>query len=307
MVDFVIINYNTGELTCQCIESIFDTYSRSALINIVDNASADDSVKYISDRYPQLTIIRNEQNYGYAKAVNIGVRTTSSKLVLVSNSDVTFHPDSINIAAQMLKDDAGIGVSGFFQYFPDGRPQRSHGSFPGYKLGLMDMLLLTNIQEQLSGLERKLRLNSNKIKEVEYADGAALMIRREVFDRLNGFDENFFFYTEEADFCKRVKEFGYRVVLNSKAVITHIRGAASGTQKFNERVELMLIRTKIQYILKHGSRIEAGFFKYAESFHFLMISIIERVFSFLKFKNRLKYNNGIYYQIYKLWLRTKID
>jgi len=208
MVEFVIINYNTGELTCQCIESIFDTYSRNALINIVDNASADDSVKYISDRYPQLAIIRNEQNYGYAKAVNIGVRTTSSELVLVSNSDVTFHPNSINIAAQMLKDDAGIGVSGIFQYFPDGRPQRSYGSFPGYKLGLMDMLLLTNIQEQLSGLVRKIRVNSNKIKEVEYADGAALMIRREIFDKLNGFDENFFFYTEETDFCKRVKNLG---------------------------------------------------------------------------------------------------
>lgn len=307
MIDFVIINYNTGELTCRCIESIFDTYSRNALINIVDNASADDSVKYISDRYPQLLIIRNEQNYGYAKAVNIGVRTTSSELVLVSNSDVTFHPNSINIAVQILNDDAGIGVSGFFQYFPDGRHQRSHGSFPGYKLGLMDMLLLTNINEQLGGLARKLRLNSDKIKEVEYADGAALMIRREVFDRLNGFDENFFFYTEEADFCKRVKNLGFKVVLNPKAVITHIRGAASGSQKYNERVELMLIRTKIQYILKYGSRIEAGFFIFAESFHFLMISVIERILSFLKLNNRLKYKSGIYYQIFKLWLRTKID
>ncbi len=307
MIDFVIINYKTGDLTCSCIKSIFDTYSADAKIVVVDNASPDDSVQTISKNFPDVKIIKNEQNRGYSYAVNVGVRATNSKFVIVSNADVEFHPASLHIAEQALSDDDKIGVSGFYEFYPGGKPQRSFGYFPGFKLGLMDIFFIRGIRDNLHIISRKNKTNPTKIHKVEYADGACLLIRREVFEMLNGFDEDFFFYTEEADFCRRVWDLGYRVVVNPKATITHYRGASSTQDFVVLQKEKMLAESKIKYLLKHCSKFETRFFKYAQCSHYLALTFKEFLVSILTVKKRYMLKSKMKIKLFKLWLGVSID
>jgi hypothetical protein len=307
MIDFVIINYKTGDLTCNCITSIYDTYSKNARILVVDNASPDDSIHTISKIFPEVKIIKNEQNKGYAYAVNVGVRATKSEFVIVSNADVEFHPNSLYIAEKALSDDEKIGISGFYEFYPGGKPQRSFGYFPGFKLGLMDLFFITGIRDDLHIISRKNKNNSTKIHEVEYADGACLLVRRDVFEKLNGFDENFFFYTEETDFCRRVWDLGFKVVVNPSATITHYRGASSSQAFIVLQKEKMLAESQIRFVLKHGSKFEARFYKYAQCFHYLALSFREYLVSILSFKKRYKLKSKMQFQYFKVWLDVTID
>jgi GT2 family glycosyltransferase len=305
MLEFVIINYKTGELTCDCIKSIYDNYGISEIV-VVDNASNDDSVDIIKTNFPEIKIILNPENYGYAKAVNIGVRATKGELVVVSNSDVEFLQNSIQITEKMMIDDDSIGICGFNQQFPDGNPQRSYGYYPGYRLGILDMTLASSILDQFSILSKRFNFQKKNIYP-GYADGAALMIRRSLFDKLNGFDEEFFFYTEEADYCKRVWDAGSKVAVNSNARIIHIRGAGREKGDFNENAEKLLISTKLLFIQKHGTNNEVKFFRFAQRSYFLTISVIEYLLSVIFFNQNLREKSREHLRISKLWKKAEID
>lgn len=307
MIDFVIINYKTGDLTCSCIKSIFDTYSAEAKIVVVDNASPDNSVQTICKNFPDVKIIKNEQNKGYSYAVNVGVRATNSELVIVSNADVEFHPKSLHIAVEAILDDENIAVSGFYEFYPGGKPQRSFGDFPGFKLALMDIFFITGIRDDLHIISRKNKRNSTKIHKVEYADGACLLIRRNIFEMLSGFDEDFFFYCEETDFCRRVWDSGYKVVVNPMATITHYRGASSTQDYVAVQKEKLLAETKIKFILKHGSKFETAFFKFSQCSHYLTLSFREFLVSILSLKKRYMHKSKIQFQLFRLWFGVSID
>lgn len=300
MIEFVIINYNTYQLTCKCIESIYRHYGTANVV-VVDNASTDDSVSQINIHYPESKVIVNSENFGYAKAVNIGVRATKSELVIVCNSDVEFLGNSVQITEDMMANDTTIGISGFNQLYPDLRPQRSYGLFPGYRLGLMDMFLLSSIWDKLSILIKKYNLFQSKIIFPQYVDGASLMIRRSVFDSLNGFDEDYFFYTEEADYCKRVWQNNKKVAINLRSKIIHIRGAGRKKDDFNEKAENLLISTKLLFLRKHGTIRELNFFKFSQRTYFLNISVIEYLLSVILFNDNIRYKSKEHLRLYKLW------
>lgn len=300
MIEFVIINYNTGKLACECIKSVYSTYGKAVII-VVDNNSTDNSVNEIRSIYPEVKIIKNPENYGYAKAVNIGVLATKSDLVLVSNSDVVFLSESINIAEKMMRDNSLIAVCGFMQEFPDKSPQRSYGLLPGYKLGFLDMTLMSSILNKLHILQRRLGLFPNKIIYPEYADGAALLMKRDVFDTLSGFNEDYFFYTEEADYCKRVKMLSYKIVVNPISKIIHYRGAGRAKGDFNEKAERLLISTKILFLKKHCSKTEKNFFIFAQRTYFRTLFVIEFLLSLILFNINYRAKSKEHLRISKLW------
>lgn len=306
MLDFVIINYNTAELTCKCIKSIYDSYGKAEIV-VVDNASKDNSVQVISSRYPEVKIIANSINVGYAKAVNIGFKETNCELSVICNSDVEFLKDSIQITEKMMNDDKSIGIAGFNQFYPDLSPQRSYGFYPGYKQGILDMLLLTSLTAIIKKLITKLKFNKNIIIYPEYADGASLMIRSSLFKDLNGFDEDFFFFTEETDYCRRVWKSGFKVALNLNSKIIHHRGASRINNSFNVESEKYLISTKLIFIKKHSNPFEVKFFKFTQIIYFKTISFLEAVLSIVLSDNNLKKKCKNHLEISKLWKDAKTD
>jgi len=287
-IDIIIISYNTCNLLQSCINSIYETsFDLVNNIIVVDNNSTDGTVEIIKKNYPDVKLICNEKNYGYAKAVNIGFNNTNSDLVLVSNSDVVYLENSIINLILTFKEVDNCGVCGPLQLFPNGTYQRSYGDIPSISLALKDLTLITHIQEKY----RKLfPYASNKIKKVPYIDGAVMLIKRDAFNQVNGFDEDYFFYTEEADFCYRLFKRNYLIIHNPKSKVIHYRGATDNLEVNYKRIE-MLISSKALFCKKNMSFNKAKFFMILEimySYNLWLIywTIYLMSFGKVKFKNK---------------------
>lgn len=253
-VDVVVVNYNTGRLTCDCIASAKKTTTQRVDIQIVvvDNASTDESVQLIKREHPDVKVKSSPNNLGYAGAVNLGMRVTKAELVLVTNSDVLFEDGCIGELVKYLTDDPQAGVVGPQQMFPDGSWQRSYGVVPSLEEGVRDLFFVTSAAHCFRRVMWRMGREEGRTKEVGYVDGAVMAIRREAFMAVGGFDEKFFFFAEESDFCLRVRDAGWKVVFLPSARAIHIRGASSGKEfGVNKNRLNMLVAAKSKLVMKH--------------------------------------------------------
>ncbi len=277
-IDFVLISFNTAELTYNCIKSIYDTTKVVAFnIILVDNNSNDNTIELIKKSFPLVTIIQNNDNFGYAKAVNIGAKVCKFDFFVISNTDVIFLENTIELLLKHL--DKKTGVVSPQQIFPDGKWQRSHGNYPGILFGLKDLFFITTLNRIIKPYLYKIGLTKNKIKQVPYCDGAVLLVNKTAFDEVNGFDEDYFFFTEEIDFCYKLKMNKWNIQLNTYSEVIHYRGF-SRKQSVNLESIKLLYTTKILFANKHLSNIETYFYVIFELGYFYNLKII---FSFLDF------------------------
>ena len=253
--DIIIISYNTRELTRRCVDSILNTADPETTgIIVVDNNSADGTAEMVSGEYPGIKLIKNNANVGYAAAVNRGVLHSEAEVIIISNSDIEFTKDAIEKLSKYTLKNVEVGCVGPQQVFPDGSWQRSYGDFPGIRLALKEFFFAEMLRNGIRKLFWK-RLPIDRLpKEADYIDGACIAIRRELFENAGGFDEDYFFYTEEADFCYRLKKNGYVSIFNPKAKIMHYRGAATGEPGTNIKALRMLVESKILFCKKHYIR-----------------------------------------------------
>lgn len=252
-MDLIIISYNTRAITLQSIETALTSYPELNII-VVDNASTDDTIDQIKKNYPKIKIIYNTENLGYSKAVNIGVKHSSSNLVAIANSDVYYQKHSLQILEETLLQQNNFAAAGAQQIYPDGTWQYSYGFLPSMKLGLMEIFLLTGLSRLFA--KNKFLKNKSEIKFPEYLDGALIVVKKEIFDLVGGFDESYFFYTEEADFCKKIKEAKFQIVFQPKSQIIHLRGGSSGHFSMNASKAKTFIGSKMIYCRKHLSKFE---------------------------------------------------
>lgn len=250
IADIIIISYNTQKLTLECISSIYKTAKDNIKdIIIVDNCSTDGTLEAIKNEFPDVKLIVNSSNLGYAKAVNIGVSVSSSEFFIVSNSDVVYLENSIKLLIQFLISNPDVAVCGPRQIYPDGRYQYSYGEVPGLKFGIKKIFLLNHLAEFIE--KKKWEKGIKKPKQVAYVDGAVMVFNRKAFNSVNGFDEDYFFYTEEADFCYRVRKNKWKVVHYPESEIIHYRGATDVNQGFSPQRLKEMVLTKILFCKKH--------------------------------------------------------
>jgi len=270
LADVIIISHNNSDVTLKCLESVYESDVAAGLnIMVVDNCSTDDTVRRISENFPKVKIIENEKNLGYAKAANIGVKNSDSDFVIVTNNDVVFYKNTISDFIEYLKSDKQAGVVGGQQFFPDGRKQISFGDLPGLNLVFKDLLLINFFKRRYA--------NNSQIMKVPYLDGGCLAIKRKDFDTVGGFDEDYFFYTEETDFCYKMKKAGKSVVFNPGIKFIHLRGATSDGNMFSERNIELLASTRLLFCKKHCSVVERNLYFYLEKINLQ----IKRDFLFL--------------------------
>ena len=301
--DLIIISYNTRELVVKCIESAIDT-ADSLIENIivVDNNSKDDTVEIVKNKFSNVKIIINDDNFGYSKAVNIGVAASTSELVLISNSDILFLDDSIANLIKLFSEDERIAVAGVRQVYPDGTWQYSYGDFPNYKTAILDLFLLSNMFRALKKFRYNKLGKDEKLKEVDYADGGLIATRRADFDAVSGFDEDYFFYSEDMDFCYKIKQNNGKVVFTPDAKVVHLRGASS-SRKFSGYKSLRaILESKMKFAKKHLSK--SSFFAYsiAQIIRSFLLFILVFPFKFISHKadifvNYHKATTSIWYDI----------
>jgi GT2 family glycosyltransferase len=308
IADIIIISYKNPDMTINCVNSIFENNINKYNIIIVDNASPDDTVSVLKSALSDVKIICNDRNLGYAGAINIGAEYCSSEFLIVSNNDVIYRPGVLDTLIRNLQENHSIAVIGPAQEYPDGKRQISYGNYPGYKLIFNRFLLLDTFNRWFNKLLKLLKIKSEDIVNVDYVDGAVMVIRKDVFDKLNGFDEDFFFYSEESDFCYRAKSLGYRVAGNRDVIVTHYRGGADSFGNLKIENINKLIASKIKFAAKHYSKGKTKIYVMLEKIHYLLYSKIMALMSFItlgEVKKKFKEKASVLENFYLAWKKAE--
>jgi len=294
--DLIIINFNTPQLTIDCIESAYASYPRAKFnVIVVDNASSDNSLVLIKSKFPNITLVSSPYNLGYAGAINLGASHSVSDILILSNSDIIFLENSFRKLIEPINLNRA-DICGPQQLYPNYKWQESFGIFPGLKLAILDLLLVNTIRR--SFLRKFFNWKSTKLsyKYVDFVDGAIIACSKSIFDSVNGFDTDFSFYSEETAFCYSAKLMGAKIMYVPDSVLIHYRGASYGPSKIPIDYIEKMIHSKIKFCNKFLNRTETRWFCILEKWHFLVLHILNKFFKPLD----PKYGNN-YLEIYKIW------
>jgi len=205
-VSIIIVNYNGKRFLKECFFSLKKSDYSNLEIIMVDNASTDGSIAFARENYPDLVVIKKRKNHGFAKASNDGADKADGKYLFFLNNDTKLGTRTVSLLVKAMEKDTRLGICGPKMVSYDGR-KHFH----------------TGIGIDIFGFPT----NTNR---VFYAEGAALMIRRDLFNRLDGFDPDYFMFHEDIDLGWRAWLLGYRVAAVPQAVVYHFIG---GTAKGN--------------------------------------------------------------------------
>jgi len=231
-VSIVIVNYNSGKFLEQCLGSL-QRRSGKYEITVVDNGSTDLSVEFLKQpRADKVLLHQNQENLGFSRAANQGASLTDGKYVLFLNPDCLVLPGTIQILAQFLETNSECGLCGGLVLDFFGREQagcRRHDPTPGSIIGKGLTSLFPNLLFPTFDLTFQ-PLPQNPVP-VDAVSGSFMMVRRDVHKSVKGFDEAFFLHFEDLDYCRRVRESGFKVFFLPDAPVFHYQGASAGTQE----------------------------------------------------------------------------
>ena len=216
----VILNWNGIKWIQKFLPTIIEK-SNEANIYIADNASNDESVDFVNNNYPSVKIIQNFSNEGYAKGYNDALKKLDEKYYILINSDIEVTDNWINPIINLMEQDASIAACQpkILDY-----TNRDNFEYAGASGGYIDNLGYPYCRGRIfSDLEKDVN-QYDDIKEVFWASGACLFIRAESFKDINGFDNDFFAHQEEIDLCWRLKNNGFKVMVNPKSTVFHVGG-----------------------------------------------------------------------------------
>ncbi|MHA2401675.1 MAG: glycosyltransferase family 2 protein [Candidatus Kariarchaeaceae archaeon] len=257
-ISIIIVNWNTKELLADCLASIYASPPGGEFdIWVVDNSSTDGSPDLIKERYPEIKLIENQENIGFARANNQAFRECQGKSVLLLNPDTVVEAGAIKELEKFLDRMPEAGMVGARLNNPDGSLQISAFPIPTLSREFWRMFHLDYFVPYANYPMEDWNLNS--AREVDTLLGACMLIRCEALDEFGIFDEEYFIYSEEVDLCTRLKKAGWHLYWVPSAVVVHYGGQS--TQQVAGEMFLRLYEGKILYFRKHRSKISVIVYK----------------------------------------------
>ena len=264
-LSIVLVNYNGSQFLDSCLDSIeqFSNYSSTEVI-IIDNFSTDSSLEIIKGKFPSFNLICSQVNLGFARANNLAVKHSHGEHLLFLNTDTILTSNSPQILSDYLHQYQDVGVVSPRITFKDGSYQLSCGKLPNLAIEFLDKIRY--------GLDRKwhhvfgslYNKQYSTVQEMGWLTGACLMMRRDVFEQLGGFDESFFMYFEDKDICKRVHEAGWKVVYYPKTSLIHLLGGSSSSvqNSVQNSVHTYYRDSQLYYYQKHLGKFQTAILKF---------------------------------------------
>ncbi len=274
-ITFIYVYYNTPlelEKSIQSIEKSIGGYSYEIIV--VDNNS---EKKILEKSLLKIHLIKNKLNKGFGGGVNQGAKHAKGKYLVIINPDTVFYKNSVKKMIDMLEQDKKIGIIGPSMIDNEGKSLLTISGVPK----LPDMLFTFSFLNKLfpkNKYSKKYRLdniNKTKIQEVDVLGGACLVLRKKVFDKVGGFDKQFFMYFEESDICMRLKKEGYKIIFFPESKIMHHVGMSN---RNNFKIEKYFNKSRYQFIKKYYGFIPAVlseiFLRTTTKNYFLLILVI---------------------------------
>ena len=246
-LSIIIVNYNVKEFLQNLIHSIEKaSLNLTKEIIIVDNASDDGSVEFIREKFPQAILIANQKNLGFGKANNIGLKQASGKYILLINPDTLVAEDTFEKMIKFFESNPEAGLAGCKILNPDGSLQLAcRRSFPGPWTSFTKVTGLSSLfpNNKVFARYNLTYLDENKTYEVDAISGSFMMMLKEVYAKVGGFDEQFFMYGEDLDLCYRIQKSGFKVYYVHSTQIIHYKGESTKRSSLDE--------TKVFYSAMH--------------------------------------------------------
>ncbi|MFA6526680.1 MAG: glycosyltransferase family 2 protein [Candidatus Buchananbacteria bacterium] len=255
-VSIVIVSWKVRELLNKCLESINSSRGDLQLeIFVVDNASNDGTVEMVKHDFPDVILIANHENAGFAKANNSALKRARGEYVLLLNPDTEIQNDTLIKSLEYMKRHSLCGALGLKMIYPDGRLQPSVRRFPKLRPIILMLLKIPKILPNLKSIENYLAKDFDYGREqtVDQIMGAYMFIPKAVLDKVGHLDERFFIWFEEVDFCRRLKSAGYEVRYFPDISIIH-HGGKSFAQQALISNQKMFFMSALKYFLKYAGK-----------------------------------------------------
>ncbi len=230
-VCIIIVNYNTGHLLSRCLDSIRKQNDDKSRIIVVDNGSVDDSLDLLQNDYPEIELIANHENMGFAAANNLAIQRCTEELIFFLNPDTELKSGCLRAIREFMNEHPKVGLAGPVIINPDGSPHSAvEYNYPGDRYGGRRF-------DDLPGT-------------IAWILGAALVTRRLVIKTIGGFDTRFFLYAEDIDLCLAVRKAGWLLAEIPEAKVMHLEGQSEKRAPLAEVMERK-VRSDLLFLEKH--------------------------------------------------------
>lgn len=250
-VSIIIVTFNSQNTIVECVDSVLSTVKKNTFeIIISDNSKNDDTEKVVKEKYDKndkVIYIHNNENLGFSKGNNVGIKKANGKYVLFLNPDAKVYEKTIDGMMDFMKEHPDCGASTCFMELPDGTlDDSSHRGFPTPWNSLSYFSGLSKVfpKNELFGGYNMTYLDTSKTHEIDALAGSFMLVPFEIGEKLGWWDEDYFFYGEDIDFCYRIKKAGYKIYFVPEFKSLHLKGISSGIKKVSKEVTQASLETK---------------------------------------------------------------
>ena len=256
-VSVIIVNYNGLKFTQDAVASVLRFSPQSEVI-VVDNCSSGGDVEKLSKGFPQITLISSNENVGFGAGNNCGAKVAKGDFLFLLNNDAFLIEDTPALLASFLDRNPNVAACGPKLLYPDGAFQLSFGLDPS----ILNEWVVRRMQRRVRRRDRSYGLFLERKyanRNVDWVTGAALMVRKDVFHKVGGFDETFFLYFEEADLCRRIRKLGFEIRYVPTTTVFHYLGGAA--QVAGDKFSHEYRKSQVYYYRKHLSVLSVLFLR----------------------------------------------
>lgn len=247
-LSIIIVSWNTRDLLEQCLASVFASPPACAFeVWVVDNASTDGSNEMVRRRFPQVRLVENTDNLGFAGGNNQAIRASAGRYVLLLNPDTEVKPGALETLVRFMEEHPQAGAAGSRLLNPDHTLQPSCYPLPTLSRELWRLFHLDAVRPY--GTYRMTDWSLDSPRAVDVIQGACLILRRTALDQVGLLDEDYFIYSEEVDLCFRLQKAGWQLHYVPRAKVVHYGGQS--TQQVAAEMFLRLYQGKLIFFRKH--------------------------------------------------------
>lgn len=303
-ISIIIVSWNVSQLLKACLKSIFENPSQLNLqVIVVDSGSADDTCSMLRTHYPEVKLFDMQKNVGFPAGNNIGIQAAVGRNIYLLNPDTEIVGDALQVMLTRLESEPSLGMIGAKLLFPNGDIQSSRRRFPTVMTGMFESTWFEPLApKQIINRYRMTDKNDEQPCLVDWVMGASMFASRAAVEATGGMDEDYVMYSEELDWCRRIKNNRFGILWFPSAEIIHHMGASSDQASTLRHINFN--RAKLRYFRKYHGAWASGLIRIALIKNFVFQLLLEGAKWVVGHRRDLrKQRIGAYWQVLKTGLK----